>query len=848
MPPVDRRRRVTALPTPRVDTLASTPNARPATRTTGAAVDSVERAGGTTRARDVPRTGRGTSLSSLRSTVFLPGGVQLTTRGFESDGFCSRTTAGLTQGSVRALEAAASKLCAIDDNPFKARGINAKVRAQLATHLEDFVRRGRDDPGRGSLLDLRARSASYALMVRLVQGLSASEAPLKNRMVEQLLEAAEREPHDGLQRHMLLGLEALPLRGLTAAQKVQRQHLVEGLRPTAPPYDKWFGSEPAPTLNVKQYVMDEFWRAEIASYRKAGFAIEVVDEHHVVATKKLEDPKGTHPQVLAHVELVQGETNVLDEINDPKLHMILYSGHAQLGAVAKWSLEHGPRAAKGDKVLGFFACRGKQWLGSVRRQYPGSQVLVSNLGTYGHDDRIVIQKMFEGIGARAGWKDIRGAVEKQDVWEPDNYLYPHDARTLDHLDLDGDGVASRSGGRHDLLFTPHVDKGRSNSISFKPRSGDVDPAQLEGGKLTDAVAWFNTEYFYWAEDQGAPEQRLMDRFSADGWFTSDRTDELVRVREVRGDDGKPVYRVQVNAAYGHQSADALGMIVTYGAALEMMKRLHPEEPESERRLRALTMTGAYVSNLVEYGDMADLLLQKFASRFGFPPTLTWPVVEKALYCDHDHEASDKVMRQLEKGMQYPFLEVNPARSSLPFRTSVARALDVLKKSDSAVARTTYEAIVGGRVKVDTLSDLSRPDYLRLRKELLPEGVQLTTADYAHLEHKPVLRAITSSIDGYMWDDRIYIADGLTPARLAETLVHEVNHVLNHSEEHYRGDRTAFVEEYRAYYAEALLREENLTPARCRELKQEVIREYGFKNVSPDDVPDLPPGVLNLADA
>jgi hypothetical protein len=279
----------------------------------------------------------------------------------------------------------------------------------------------------------------------------------------------------------------------------------------------------------------------------------------------------------------------------------------------------------------------------------------------------------------------------------------------------------------------------------------------------------------------------------------------------------------------------------------MMKRLRPDEPTSERRLRALTMTGAYVSNLVEYSDVADLLLQNFARRFGFPPTLTWPVVEKALASDHDHEASPKVMRLLEKGMQYPFLEVNPARSSLPFRTQVARALDVLRKADNPVSRTTFEAIVSGRVKVDTLSDLSRADYLRLRRDLLPEGVKLKPEDFARLEHKPVLRAITSSLDGYMWDDRVYIADGLTPERLASTLVHEVNHVLNRSEENYRGDRAMLVEEYRACYAEAVHRGEHMTPERCRRIKEEVIQDYGVQDLGPDDIPDLPPGLLADSD-
>ena len=88
----------------------------------------------------------------------------------------------------------------------------------------------------------------------------------------------------------------------------------------------------------------------------------------------------------------------------------------------------------------------------------------------------------------------------------------------------------------------------------------------------------------------------------------------------------------------------------------------------------------------------------------------------------------------------------------------------------------------------------------------------------------------------------YVSKGLSPKALAATLVHEVNHILNRSEEHYRGDAAIFREEYRAFYSEAIFRAEPVDdPDFCRRLKEHVIDLYGLDGVSPDDLPDVPPG-------
>jgi hypothetical protein len=201
---------------------------------------------------------------------------------------------------------------------------------------------------------------------------------------------------------------------------------------------------------------------------------------------------------------------------------------------------------------------------------------------------------------------------------------------------------------------------------------------------------------------------------------------------------------------------------------------------------------------------------------------------------------------LERGMEHGFLEVNATRTTAKFRRYVAAAVDELRNSNAKVAKVALDAIESGRVRVDTLDDLTRDDYARVRRDYMKDGTVLPEK-FDPDDHKSrAWRAITQDLNGYMWDDRIYITWGQSPKQLASTLVHEVNHVLNKSEEHYRGDKAALREEYRAFYVEALFASGGngpLSAAKCREIKEGVIRDYALKRVTVDDVADVPPGFI-----
>ena len=152
-----------------------------------------------------------------------------------------------------------------------------------------------------------------------------------------------------------------------------------------------------------------------------------------------------------------------------------------------------------------------------------------------------------------------------------------------------------------------------------------------------------------------------------------------------------------------------------------------------------------------------------------------------------------------------FDEVDPTHSTRTFREYINKALNEMTAEGSDLALLTLASIESGRVRIDDLRDLTCADFERVRVDLPDAG--LTPADRATLRDRTseAAKSIENALDGYMWSNRIYVSKGQTAKRLAATLVHEVNHVINRSEVGYYDDlpTSAFIHEYRSFYAESL---------------------------------------------
>jgi hypothetical protein len=203
------------------------------------------------------------------------------------------------------------------------------------------------------------------------------------------------------------------------------------------------------------------------------------------------------------------------------------------------------------------------------------------------------------------------------------------------------------------------------------------------------------------------------------------------------------------------------------------------------------------------GDLAEPAVMSRSWRLGLPLLILLVACggDDGGELDGQTDSGDKEDRG---GARPYFYEVDASHSSASFRDYVGRAVRLLEKDESEVAQLTARAIRDGKVQIDELVDLTCWDFERVRKEV---STPLTSADYARLRQpgSSVGRALTSELDGYMWSNRIYVSRGQTTRRLAATLVHEVNHVINRSEVGYWDDlpASAFLHEYRAFHAERM---------------------------------------------
>lgn len=152
-----------------------------------------------------------------------------------------------------------------------------------------------------------------------------------------------------------------------------------------------------------------------------------------------------------------------------------------------------------------------------------------------------------------------------------------------------------------------------------------------------------------------------------------------------------------------------------------------------------------------------------------------------------------------------FDEVDPSHSTATFRRYIGAALDKLAAHDSELARLTLVSIEAGHVEIDELRDLTCADFERVRLDLPDAGLEPADRERLHERGSEVASTIESALDGYMWSNRIYVSRGQSAVRLAATLIHEVNHVINRSEVGYYDDlpTSAFVHEYRAFHAESV---------------------------------------------
>ncbi len=461
---------------------------------------------------------------------------------------------------------------------------------------------------------LLARSASATVLLSLAR--TSDDAPTRDAALTGYVKMLAGEPNLQLRGSMLTNLDftRLPLpAGTVKKLEAARAELL----PTHPPYDEWFKGAAKPKLEIRHYVMDEFWKSELSAWKKRGFEVVKDSANTIELRGTVADPTGKQAGLPMHVVMKKSETDVLRDMDDKSVNMILYSGHAQLGGVVDGSLGTAPAKMNGTKLVQLFNCRGKQTESAFHAKFPEAHVTNTWSSAYSEDDVQVLTATLKTIAARGDYSDVRAQLHNAQMIQPKtNYMLPDDARNLSQRDDDHDGINDLSAIGPDRFFDPGRLATRGGANVFTPAALHDDPQALSGAKLDHAVGYANTAFFYFAEENHAAPitKPNADKMIPGGWFVGP-PDEKVRITEKKK-DGETWYSVAVNSAYASRSREVITSTVLIETEKYLATQEHGKVTETDM-LRGLMLVGGYLDLFVNYSDTINEVLDGFSKANGF---------------------------------------------------------------------------------------------------------------------------------------------------------------------------------------------------------------------------------------
>ncbi len=165
-----------------------------------------------------------------------------------------------------------------------------------------------------------------------------------------------------------------------------------------------------------------------------------------------------------------------------------------------------------------------------------------------------------------------------------------------------------------------------------------------------------------------------------------------------------------------------------------------------------------------------------------------------------------------------------------------QAIELLKSKKNPIADYTLSVIENNILKIIPFNkmvqnDFNRylNDYRHAKSEDLPKKFPPS---------KEVVKKFSNAWSAKISGNRVSIDNSLTdPKRIAEVLVHEANHFLNNSNDHYHTKEQRFAEEFRAETAEALVFSPYMTKARLRTIANHVADRFSLPHPKSVSMPD-----------
>lgn len=478
---------------------------------------------------------------------------------------------------------------------------------------------------------LQTRAAAAPLLLDLAKSLDSSQ-PTQRALQEQALNAylqlLESEPHGLARNFMIYDLDRAK-GALPHSARPQIDTLMREVAPLTPPYEEWFKNGNT-KLKVDYYVGNGFWEEEIDAYVSRGFTKK---ENHdgTVTLKKpytyerdLND--GSTQRIQTEVELTMhdGPQELFEKMNDPKTHMVVYSGHANYGREVPSHLRGAPEQA-GAKAFFLLQCGGKGVHDAVLERYPDLQVVSSKNSSYASQDHETFLNALEGISKRQPWSQISTQNTRRNS---DNYYFPSDTLLAKRaLDRDKDGkVDSWDRVVNYDTFHPQAHVSAQLTPQDPGKAADV----LDGRAVHGAILRFQrlAGYNQWA--QPMQNQGVLNA----GYYEGAPTDPLVKLTPVRGEDGGEVYKLQVNKHYAHATEETLGAALHY----ELGRYFAQREGLSPGDAKAAGLLMAAKAIDVDTGQLDRETWKALLDHAQLPPSIKLADAQNANHADEHFSA------------------------------------------------------------------------------------------------------------------------------------------------------------------------------------------------------------------
>jgi hypothetical protein len=170
-----------------------------------------------------------------------------------------------------------------------------------------------------------------------------------------------------------------------------------------------------------------------------------------------------------------------------------------------------------------------------------------------------------------------------------------------------------------------------------------------------------------------------------------------------------------------------------------------------------------------------------------------------------------------------------------FHRLFKKACELLRTSTNPIDMTTWKILSSQKVKVFPFDALNENDFYYLKEDYEDETKKKLPAYYPPSKHTTV--QLDKTWHATIRDNRIYISHYLKDERhMKKILVHEINHFLNNSKDHYSTRKQIFQEEFRAKIAEKMSNNIPLTRYRLKRIAQNVSEIYKTPIPFPLEVP------------